>query len=420
MLPGQHSGQYLRAPGSPYAGQGAANSGRLPSILGPIDASRGHARSAVAVLLAAVASTASQASAQHPPLWVTAAAQAMSTVHGVTAHNETCRQVLRSTAAGTHARFRLSNATSSTSLSLQSVTAAIRTTGAGVGPTTQILVKGQPMVRIPPGGQVVTDSVLLPVHLGDDVAVSFAVAGSARLSAHLFGAATGWCSGEGSGDRTTDTVGSAFGHLSREGLVVEALELQTPDPTAGIIAVGDSLTDPPLPPDTYQRWSDVVVSRTGRAFANAAIAGNRVVLPGGYGPTVLQRFTRDVLDRPGADTVVLFAGTNDVSSGISSRDLTARLQELCRLARKKRLRVVLVTYPPAWRRPAAAERVRQQVNAWIRAAGEADARIDADAILRDPMRPTHLLPAYDDGDGLHLSPRGQAALGEAASAVLAR
>jgi lysophospholipase L1-like esterase len=142
------------------------------------------------------------------------------------------------------------------------------------------------------------------------------------------------------------------------------------------------------------------------------------MLPGGYGPTLTERFGRDVLGRPGARTVIFFTGTNDVSTGISSDELTARLSDLCRQAKAHGLRVVLVTFVPAWRRPPARERVRQEVNDWIRTTRDAQAMVDADALLRDPARPTHLLPAYDFGDGLHLSAAGEARLGQAISAVL--
>ena len=290
----------------------------------------------MAALSAVVVCTSGHAVAQQQqaPPWVTAAAQPMTTVHGATVRDETCRQVMRSTAAGTIVRFRLSNLTSVTPIRISRLTAAIRATGAATGPTTDVPIKGKPHLTLLPGAEVVTDAVVLPVHAGDDVAVSFAVRGPARLSAHLIGAATGWCTGRGTGDHTAATVSSAFRHASRYGLVVESLEVQAPGPARGVVAIGDSLTDAPLSPDTYQRWTDVAAARTGRPVANAAIAGNRVVLAGGWGPTVLQRFRRDVIDRPGAHTVVVFAGTNDIPGGISPSALTARLQELCNQARR--------------------------------------------------------------------------------------
>ena len=352
--------------------------------------------------------------------WQLSAAQAMSKVRTVDAQNETCRQLIRSTARGTVIRLRLSNAMSSTPLQLVAVTAGIAAAGPALtGPPALVTVDGSATTVIPPHRVVTTDPVRLPVAAGQDVAVTFAVTGTAQLTEHLLGAATGWCSGPGTGDHAADPTRDPFAQASREGLVVEALEVQTTLPrTDGILAVGDSLTDPPLAPDTYQRWTDVVATRTHRPVGNLAIGGNRLLLTGGYGPTLWERFDGDVLSRPGAGTLVLFEGTNDVSTGISALELTTRLTELCRRAKAHHLRVVLVTYPPAWKRPVAHERVRQEVNSWIRTTPYADLRVDADKLLRDPHRPTHLLPAYDFGDGLHLSAAGHRVLGEAVVTAL--
>jgi lysophospholipase L1-like esterase len=64
------------------------------------------------------------------------------------------------------------------------------------------------------------------------------------------------------------------------------------------------------------------------------------------------------------------------------------------------------------------ERVRQQVNAWIRDGNGFDAIIDFDALLRDPAHPTRMLPAFDSGDHLHPGDAGYAAMAEAAARVL--
>jgi hypothetical protein len=59
------------------------------------------------------------------------------------------------------------------------------------------------------------------------------------------------------------------------------------------------------------------------------------------------------------------------------------------------------------------ELVRRAVNDWIRGGAEFDAVVDFDAVLRDPSRPTRLLPAYDSGDHLHANDAGHAATGRA-------
>jgi lysophospholipase L1-like esterase len=53
---------------------------------------------------------------------------------------------------------------------------------------------------------------------------------------------------------------------------------------------------------------------------------------------------------------------------------------------------------------------RLAVNQWIRVPRHFDAVIDFDRVVRDPRRPDTLLPAYDSGDHLHLSPAGYRAM----------
>ena len=66
------------------------------------------------------------------------------------------------------------------------------------------------------------------------------------------------------------------------------------------------------------------------------------------------------------------------------------------------------------------EGVRQAVNAWIRSGDEFDAVIDFDRAMRDPGRPSRLLPAYDSGDHLHPGDLGYQAMGNAVPLELFR
>ena len=59
------------------------------------------------------------------------------------------------------------------------------------------------------------------------------------------------------------------------------------------------------------------------------------------------------------------------------------------------------------------EAARQTVNAWFRTNTVYDALIDFDAVVRDPVTLTNLLPAYDTGDHLHLTPAGYQAMANA-------
>src|SRR5262249_53212445 len=69
------------------------------------------------------------------------------------------------------------------------------------------------------------------------------------------------------------------------------------------------------------------------------------------------------------------------------------------------------TFNPGFYTPEG-EAKRQAVNAWIRQSGAFDAVIDFEAALRDPSRPTQMLPLYDVGDHLHPSDRGYLHMGD--------
>lgn len=373
-------------------------------------------------LLVSACGTGNASAPASAPVWRTSAVQAMNMLRTAPARDETCRSVVRLSTGGTALRVTLSNLLGEAPLVLSAVTVGLRTTGSAVRPDSlrPVTVRGSRTITVPAGATVDSDPVLLQTGPLTDVAVSVAVAGPVRLTAHRFGADTGWCSGPGTGDRTEDAAGKAFRKGERESVVVEEVAV-TAVPTAprGVLAVGDSLTDAPLPPDTHPRWTDVLATRLpGVPVPSAAIAGNRVVLEGGYGRPLVERFDRDVLSRDGVGTIVLLAGTNDLSRDLTAARLTAALGSLVGKARAQGLRVVLLTIPPATERDAQAAVERRATNAWVRDRSGADLVVDADALLRDPAGGERLRAAYDYGDGLHLSREGHRVLGEAVAAAL--
>jgi hypothetical protein len=69
---------------------------------------------------------------------------------------------------------------------------------------------------------------------------------------------------------------------------------------------------------------------------------------------------------------------------------------------------------------AAVDAERVAVNEWIRGGGAFDAVLDFDAVVRDPQRPSRMLPAYDSGDRLHPGDAGLAALADSVDLGLLR
>jgi lysophospholipase L1-like esterase len=206
-----------------------------------------------------------------------------------------------------------------------------------------------------------------------------------------------------------------------------------PDPhSAVVVTFGDSLTEGAG--STGRPWPEVLAERlrarargASIAVVNAGISGNRL-LREGYGPSGLERFDRDVLARPGVRWVTVLEGTNDLGfpgsveptgASVTADQLIAAYRQLTRSAHAARLKIYGGTLPPfegasspGYFTPEK-ESVRQAVNAWVRTSGEFDAVLDFDAALRDPGRPSRLLPAYDSGDHLHPNDAGHRAMGEA-------
>ena len=206
-----------------------------------------------------------------------------------------------------------------------------------------------------------------------------------------------------------------------------------------IVAFGDSITSGVgLPGSTL--WTDVLARRLARStpdrrvsVVNRAISGNRL-LRDTVGPAGLRRFDRDVLGQPEVAWVMVLIGINDLGfagaaepgdPAVTAAQLIDGYQQLVRKARARGVRIYGCTLLPfedaegGYYTPAK-ETVRTAVNAWIRTPGSFDGVIDFDRLLRDPSRPGRLLPAYDSGDHLHPSDRGQQAMGEAVDLELFR
>jgi lysophospholipase L1-like esterase len=158
------------------------------------------------------------------------------------------------------------------------------------------------------------------------------------------------------------------------------------------------------------------------------------------GQSGLARFERDVLGQSGVRYVILGLGVNDIlfpgsfipaAESVSAQDVISGNRQLIARAHKHGIRVIGTTIPPfehaLFRNPSydrfytsQNEKVRQEVNAWIRNSNEFDGVIDFDEAVRDPNRPTQILPAYDSGDHLHVNDAGNVAQGNAVSLALFR
>ncbi len=293
---------------------------------------------------------------------------------------------------------------------------------------------GGPSATIAAGALIVSDPVRLEVAPLADLAVSVHLPGDLPSSFGITGRyarQTNYVSPPG--DFAAEEV-MPVGRLTDDWYFVCGVDVVAPRETGAVVAVGDSLTDANISThDGHHSWPSQLARRLvaragGRPMAvmNQGLGGNRI-LHDIRGESGLRRLDRDVLAQPGVTHAVIMLGTNDLRNRpgkaeeeVTAPQMIAGLKQLAVRGQARGIKVVGGTLTPfenetflpgAWnpRR----EAVRQAVNDWLRKGEAFDAVVDFDRALRDPDRPTQMLPIYDCGDHLHPSDLGYRAMGDA-------
>jgi lysophospholipase L1-like esterase len=188
------------------------------------------------------------------------------------------------------------------------------------------------------------------------------------------------------------------------GLDVDASSAQT------VVAAGDSITDlADVPQDSDTRWPDYLARRTGLAVVNAGIAGNWVTQDKGTagGPSLVNRWSHDVLNVPGVRSVIDEGGINDLRGGVSAATLESAQAGLIASAHAAGIRVLLSTITPCSgdsQCTSAFETQRLAYNAWARSgASGADGVADFDSAVANGAA---LAGMYSSGSPLHPNAAG--------------
>jgi lysophospholipase L1-like esterase len=300
-------------------------------------------------------------------------------------------------------------------------------------PAHALRFSGSREVSIAPGAAVTSDPLSLELAPLAHLAVtSYLPSRTAVTSFHWGGQQTVQLA---SGDAV---AAARFTQTARiEGrLFLNAVLVEAPHRVRTVVAFGDSITDGNgSTPDADRRWPDFLAQRlthAGIAVANAGISGARL-LKDGMGQNALARFAHDVLAQPGVSDVIVLLGTNDIGwpgspfapaePGVTFDELTAGYRQLAAAAHTRGIRITVGTLPPfegalegtpyAGHYSIEKDRMRQQVNHWLRTAGLFDAVVDFDAVLRDPARPQRLRTEFDSGDHLHPGDAGYRAMAAA-------
>lgn len=351
--------------------------------------------------------------------------------------NQTVRETVRLSVGGRRIRLVFSNRYGTAPLALGEVRVAISGAEGQALPASSRTVRfgGALRASAAAGAPLVSDPIDLAPAAFERLAVSVFLPQPTPLHTFHWGAQQ--MALVASGNQTA-AAGMAAARQVPGRLFLSAVLVEAPQATRTVVALGDSITDGNgSTPGADRRWPDFLARRLADAqvaVANAGISGARL-LGDRMGVNALARFEQDVLGQPGIAAVVVLIGINDIGwpgspfapneAGTTGARLIAGYRQLIAAAHARNVRIVGATLAPfegalrgtpfEGHYSAAKERLRQEVNAWIRTGGEFDAVADVDRLLRDPARPSRILPAYDSGDHLHPGDAGYAAMAELVS-----
>jgi lysophospholipase L1-like esterase len=344
--------------------------------------------------------------------------------------NSTLRQFVHATIGGNQLRVRFSNAYGTDAVTMNAVHLALAA-GAGSAGSGDIntatdkalTFHGAPTITIPAGEDVLSDPLDydLPALTNLAITIYFGDISATTITSHP-------------GSRTTSFIqaGNAVTAASLPAAartahwyIITGVDVLADISSQAVVTLGDSITDGRgSTTDGNNRWPDDLALRlsanaptAGVALINVGIGGNGIFA--GLGPAAVKRFDRDVLEQSGTRWLIVFEGVNDIGGdfrGTIATNLIAAYVQFIAKAHAHNIAAYGATITPFGGNSyftVSHEASRQAVNAWIRTNNLYDGVIDFDAVARDPMTLTKLLPAYNSGDGLHLNPAGYQAMANA-------
>jgi lysophospholipase L1-like esterase len=364
--------------------------------------------------------------------WITAWTAAPDSP-GPSLKTQTIRQIVRTSIAGSKIRVRLSNLFGSGPLNIGPVRVAKHDTRSTIknGTESAVTFGGKPTVTIAKGADALSDPVVFPVTALEQIAVSlYLPAGAESSTIHSTAIQTAFIA---SGDATGTAV-FPQGETDTSRFFLTDVEVSAKPHTRTLVIVGDSITDGVgSTEDGNTRWPDALAERLQAdaalshiGIANSGISGNRILNDGAepyLGPSVLKRFERDALNKPGVHWILMFSGGNDISARrlletpkdiVSAQQIINGIETLIKRARQKGIKVFGATLTPKEGSKrfyyAEGETMRQEINSWIRTSGAFDAVVDFDKVIRDPENPKRMLPDFDSGDHVHPNDAGYKAM----------
>jgi lysophospholipase L1-like esterase len=331
---------------------------------------------------------------------------------------QTLRQIVHTSIGGSTARIQISNLFGTSSLRIEDVHIALWQGGSAIVPASdrKLHFGRQDAATVAPGDSVTGDTVDFQVPPLGDVVISMYLPGpitsaTYHASAHQTSyVANGDVSGSESLTNPT-TTGSWY--------FLTNLDVQGKGLQGAVVTLGASITEGYLGTDNKnRRWPDNLARRLADAgipvgVLNMGISGNRL-LSSGAGPSIENRFERDVLEQPGVHWVIFsddpINDLGDKTNVPTAEALIGGYKRIILRAHSKGIRFLCSTLTPyegasSWNQSTETE--RERVNAYLRSEKSGcDAIVDQDTGTHDPENPSRFWPAYDAGDHLHPNDAG--------------
>ncbi|MBE8520408.1 SGNH hydrolase [Amycolatopsis sp. H6(2020)] len=360
--------------------------------------------------------------------WFTSWAQSQDGRADTAVTGRSLRMITHLSQGGDAVRVRFQNTFGTGPLTIGHATAGPGAGGAAVAFLRELTFAGRRAVTIPAGGEVWSDETGLVTRPDSDLAVSMSVEGTAVPGRHGAALRDNYLTPPGSGDHAADVSGGAFTATVGSTYVVSAVDVHNAALQGVVVAFGSSVVDGiGSTPGVNNRWTDdlarrIVASSAPLAVANAGVSGTTSARscpgmpPSVAGLDAASRLDRDVLALHGVTAVIYYYGTNDLAYGC---DAATILDSYRAVFARLRAAGIPVYVTPSTPRPGYTDQANQArheialfVRRWNTCGGACSGVVDFDTVLADPLKPNSILPAYDNGDGIHANAAGQQALAD--------
>lgn len=377
--------------------------------------------------------------------WFTSWAESQQGLAAVTLDNQSVRMVTHLSQGGDAVRVRLQNTFGTSPLTVDRTTVGHSTGQAAVTDVRPVTFSGRRSVTVPPGGDVWSDPAWLVTGPDSDLAVSMYASGRVVPGQHDNAFRNNYVTAPGAGEQTGDASGTAYTRTVTTTYLVSAVDVRNPALGGTIVPFGSSVVDGTgstncgpgcTETGTNRRWLDDLARRITAqprparqlAVANAGIAGTTSAadcpqMPPVYrGLDAAARVDRDVLALHGVTGVIYYYGTNDLADGCTAAPILDSYRQVFQRLREAGIAVYVTPITPRPGYTAQNNRDRYTVGTfvkqWNNCAGSCDGVVDFDQVLKDPLKPNSINPAYDNGDGIHATISGQQALADYVSLAM--